>query len=748
MEHTLPSHTYGISLVVPTLNEAENISLLLARIDTALRGVAAYEVIIIDDHSKDDIETIVTKLSAIYPVQFHTKKGKRGKAYSLLEGFSHGSYDVVGFIDADLQYPPEALVTMLEKISHGFDVVVASRATDDISFVRRTFSKTFAYVFGFLLHGLSYDIQSGCKIFRREVLRRFRISPRPWTFDLEFLLKSRHAGYKIASVPIHFNKRNAGKTKVKLLSTTIEIGMSAIAMKLKNFAPIPFLPERAAKEGKGFHHKGQKFVHHSNLLVHDMAFSRLSGYQNLLLTVFLAFLFFAIIINWYITLLISLILLTSLYFLDIFFNFFLIFHSFKTYPEITISHDELKEVRDTDWPTYTIFCPLYKEWHVVPQFVTAMSRLDYPKDKLQVMLLLEEDDHETQEKITTFDLPKYFTVVVVPDSQPKTKPKACNYGLKTATGEYSVIYDAEDVPDPDQLKKAVLAFRKSDEKVACMQAKLNFYNSHHNLLTRLFTAEYTLWFDLILTGLQSIQAPIPLGGTSNHFRTASLHELGGWDAFNVTEDCDLGMRLVKQGYKTAIFDSTTMEEANSAFFNWFGQRSRWIKGYIQSYFVHMRNPSLFRRNFKNPDLFTFQLIVGGKVLSMLVNPLLWIMTIAYFGFRSTFGTFIESLFPGPLLYVGVFSAVVGNFLYIYYYMIGSAKKGHFDLIIYGLFIPVYWLMMSVATLIASYKIIVDPHYWFKTQHGLHLKSEGANTQAEAVVGQNLVDHKLTNLAFS
>src|SRR5581483_11735953 len=160
------------------------------------------------------------------------------------------------------------------------------------------------------------------------------------------------------------------------------------------------------------------------------------------------------------------------------------------------------------------------------------------------------------------NLPNYFKIIVVPDSSPKTKPKACNYGLQFATGEYSVIYDAEDVPDPLQLKKAIVAFAKSAKNVICIQAKLNFYNPHQNILTRVFTAEYSLWFDLVLTGLQSIEAPIPLGGTSNHFKTQILKKIKGWDAFNVTEDCDLGLRLFKNGFSTAIMDSTTLEEAN------------------------------------------------------------------------------------------------------------------------------------------------------------------------------------------
>ena len=311
--------------------------------------------------------------------------------------------------------------------------------------------------------------------------------------------------------------------------------------------------------------------------------------------------------------------MTFMYFVDLCFSAYLIYRSFSKNPEIQISDRELASLKDSSLPMYTIFCPLYKEWQVVPQFVAAMEKMDYPKDKLQVMFLLEEDDQETVQKISEQKLPKHFQIVVVPHSKPKTKPKAMNYGLKFATGEIIAIYDAEDKPESTQLKKAVLAFEKSGPKTFCVQAKLNFYNPNQNLLTRLFTAEYSLWFDLVLPGLQSLRAPIPLGGTSNHFHARDIRKLHGWDAFNVTEDCDLGMRLAKRGYKTAIVDSTTYEEANSDWLNWFRQRSRWIKGYIQTYFVHMRRPKDFLETGRPFNLFAFQIIVGGKILSMFIN---------------------------------------------------------------------------------------------------------------------------------
>jgi cellulose synthase/poly-beta-1,6-N-acetylglucosamine synthase-like glycosyltransferase len=226
----------------------------------------------------------------------------------------------------------------------------------------------------------------------------------------------------------------------------------------------------------------------------------------------------------------------------------------------------------------------------------------------------------------------------------------------------------------------------------------------------------------MLTGMQQINAPIPLGGTSNHFKTSALLELGGWDAFNVTEDADLGIRLVKQGYKTQILDSTTLEEANSNLKNWFWQRSRWIKGYIQTYLVHTRDLKAFRTEKKwNLNAVKFQLIIGGKVLSMLINPIMWLLTISYFALRPIVGPTIQSLFPMTVLYIGVVSLIFGNFLYMYYYMVGCARRQHYGLIKYALFIPLYWLAMSAAAYYGLIEFMYKPHHWRKTKHGLHLE---------------------------
>jgi cellulose synthase/poly-beta-1,6-N-acetylglucosamine synthase-like glycosyltransferase len=468
--------------------------------------------------------------------------------------------------------------------------------------------------------------------------------------------------------------------------------------------------------------RGKKYITHSTLEHTDSALKVISLIH---MFVFLIILLFAILLSLkfgFLTLLVIIIcFLTLLYFSDLLFNLFLVGESFKKTPEIKIEDNEL-EKSSNFWPTYTVFCPLYKEASVLPQFIKAIKQLDYPKNKLQVILLFEEDDAATIQLANSLDLPDYFEIVVVPDSNPRTKPKAVNFGLSIARGEYVVIFDAEDIPDKKQLKKAVIAFREyiSDD-VACIQAKLNFYNPRQNLLTMFFTAEYSLWFDLILTGLQSINAPIPLGGTSNHFRLKTLMDLKGWDPFNVTEDCDLGIRIWKKGMSTAILDSTTWEEANSNLKNWFRQRSRWIKGYIQTFLVHYRKPvTLFKEN-RNIHIFSLNLIIVGKIISIFINPLMWFITIIYFFGRVYFGSTIESLFPSQIYYIAVISLVFGNFLYVYYMLLGLAKRGYYDLVLIFPLIPLYWLMISVAAWISLHQLIFKPHYWEKTNHGLHLK---------------------------
>jgi len=412
---------------------------------------------------------------------------------------------------------------------------------------------------------------------------------------------------------------------------------------------------------------------------------------------------------------------TILYFVSLLINLSLATRVFRNPPEEHINDDVVKALKDAEWPEYTILCPLYKEAQVVPQFVKAMSALDYTAEKLQILFLTEEDDSATRNAIRALALPSHFKIIVVPDGKPRTKPRACNYGLMLANGQYVVIYDAEDIPDPLQLKKAVLSFANHGSDVVCVQAKLNFYNIRQNLLTRWFTAEYSTWFDMILPGLQLANFSLPLGGTSNHFRTASLRALGGWDAYNVTEDCDLGLRLKRYRMNTVILDSTTLEEANPQVKNWIRQRSRWIKGYMQTYLVHMRHPVEDFRKGRLYDLFSFQFVIGSGMAVLILNPLMWILLGLYVIFGQEVVNVYHVLFPGPILYLGVICLLFGNFFYIYLNLISCMKRKQYHLLPWILFIPGYWFLMSISAFYALFELMVKPHYWQKTVHGLHLK---------------------------
>lgn len=432
--------------------------------------------------------------------------------------------------------------------------------------------------------------------------------------------------------------------------------------------------------------------------------------------------------------------ITVFYLSDLVLNFWLCIRTLGHPSEKSIDDAIVLALADAEWPRYTVLCPLYREAAVVPQFVKAMQALDYPTEKLQILFLTEEDDVETRRAIQSMNLPHHFRIVTVPEGEPRTKPRACNYGLLETTGDYVVIYDAEDIPDPLQLKKAVLTFANHGSDLGCVQAKLNFYNPEQNMLTRWFTAEYSAWFDLILPGLEWAGFPLPLGGTSNHFRTEMLHTLGAWDPFNVTEDCDLGLRLARYHLKTVVMDSTTYEEANSWAKNWMRQRSRWIKGYMMTYLVHMRQPLQYLRRGGLREFFALQLVVGGKTAVLFVNPIMWTLLLVYLLFHIFVGAAYSAVFPIPVLYMGSLCLVFGNFFYTYIHIIGCMKRGQYRLMKWALLMPIYWAMGSVAAMIGLYQLIYKPHYWEKTQHGLHLRTTSSSLShpAEIPVGDELV----------
>jgi cellulose synthase/poly-beta-1,6-N-acetylglucosamine synthase-like glycosyltransferase len=384
--------------------------------------------------------------------------------------------------------------------------------------------------------------------------------------------------------------------------------------------------------------------------------------------------------------------------------------------ELSPLFTEYAYISEERLPIYTVLLPVYKETEVISQLIEAIRKLEYPFSKLDVKLLVEENDHKMRHFLAETTLPSFFELIIIPDGKPKTKARACNVGLARARGEFTVIYDAEDIPEPDQLRKSVAAFRAiGDESVVCLQAKLNYYNQTQNILTRWFTVEYSQWFDLYLPGLDRFQVPIPLGGTSNHFRTHILKELGGWDAWNVTEDCDLGMRISSQGYRTRILDSTTWEEANSLLGNWLRQRSRWVKGYIQTYCVFLRHPFLLAKKLGLRNLISFHLTIGGQFFTLLLNPFYWFATIGWLWFR-----FLSMGWKGYWVGIDLLTWILftGNLFFVAIGIAGCLKRRFFHLLPAACISPFYWILMSMGAWKGFCQLFHKPHYWEKTQHGL------------------------------
>lgn len=378
-------------------------------------------------------------------------------------------------------------------------------------------------------------------------------------------------------------------------------------------------------------------------------------------------------------------------------------------------HRQEARVMSSAFPTYSVLVPLYRESTVLSALLHALQSLDYPAGKLEIFLVLEEDDFTTRQTLRRHNLPAHFRIVDVPAFGPRTKPKALCYALAYAKGTLCVVYDAEDQPEPDQLLRAARQFRTEPPSVACLQARLNYYNARENWLTRLFAIDYCLWFDYLLPGLERLRAPIPLGGTSNHFRTAALLAAGAWDPFNVTEDADLGLRLARFGLQVRTLDSTTYEEAPRHVSTWLKQRTRWLKGYMQTYLVHMREPVRLAKETGWTGLATCHLFLLATIVAGLLNPVLWIVFVVWISTD-------HGLFSGNagiiLLALSSASLLLGNALIVYLSLIAPLRRGWLDLVPWALASPLYWLLISVAAWLALAQLLSAPFLWVKTPHGL------------------------------
>ncbi len=381
--------------------------------------------------------------------------------------------------------------------------------------------------------------------------------------------------------------------------------------------------------------------------------------------------------------------------------------------------DFVMPVPDQDLPVYTILIPLRDEANMVPQLVGAMGRLNYPIEKLDIKFVVESRSQTTIDAVKNYLSDSRFELIIVPDQEPRTKPKALNYALPLARGSFIVVYDAEDIPEPNQLRDAVAHFYQQPG-LDCLQAELVIDNCDENWLSALFSAEYGGLFGLILPALSRWKLPLPLGGTSNHFRLQSLLEVGGWDAFNVTEDADLGIRLSRLRYNTGTFTSRTYEEAPISLKDWLAQRTRWMKGWMQTFIVHNRHPIAFLRDIGWRNFLIFQAFVGGMIISAPLHSVFAVVLSVRIVFGVTNGLVpndIWSFIQLGILVVGYSSAAIVSTL-------GLKRIGMSHLAPYLLLLPFYWVLNSIAAVIAIIELFTRPYYWAKTQHGLTRQARG------------------------
>jgi len=372
---------------------------------------------------------------------------------------------------------------------------------------------------------------------------------------------------------------------------------------------------------------------------------------------------------------------------------------------------------DAALPVYTVLVPLYKEARQVPRLVEGLCRLDYPAHKLDIKMIAEADDTETVAALRRADLPAHFETLVVPDAEPKTKPKALCYALEFARGSLVTIYDAEDLPEPDQLRRAATQLADAPKDVACIQARLAWYNWRETWITREMAIEYASLFDVFLPVLARFRLPLPLGGTSNHFRASALRAVGAWDAYNVTEDADLGLRLARVGYRSDVLDSTTWEEAPLKFMPWLRQRTRWIKGWIQTYLVHMRNPARLFADLGLRRFIAVQAVFGGIVVSAFAHPIFT----GIIAWQIATGRFFDAgagWIYWTLIWLGIFNLALG-YLAGFGIAIAALRQRPLKWLVPELaLLPFYWLMMSIAGIRALWQMARDPFHWEKTEHGV------------------------------
>lgn len=396
---------------------------------------------------------------------------------------------------------------------------------------------------------------------------------------------------------------------------------------------------------------------------------------------------------------------------------------------VTVSPVSIPEVPDAEtWPRYTVVAALYDEAAVIEQLVRRLARIDYPVDRLDGWLVLEEDDHATLAVARTLELPPWLRILIVSRGVPATKPRALNHALAVAQGEFLVVYDAEDEPHPGQIKEAASRFACSSPLLACLQAPLRIRarpGSRSPFLDRQFAAEYAALFEVVLPAMTRLGLPFPLGGTSNHLRVSALHQVGGWDDWNVTEDADLGFRLARAGWRSGVVSRPTHETPPGTLQHWLPQRTRWLKGYLQTLAVHSRDwRGMGWRGWTG---------LHGMISVTLAASAIHAMTVAMIANILLIAALSRQAPHAPML--GLSVLVLGSAAAWLTAAVGARRAGLEYRLRDMAAAPAYWSLLTLAFAHALVRLVLEPHRWDKTAHTPELSPapEASQTPASASV---------------
>lgn len=370
-------------------------------------------------------------------------------------------------------------------------------------------------------------------------------------------------------------------------------------------------------------------------------------------------------------------------------------------------------------PVVSLLVPLLREDRIAGRLLRRLARIKYPRALLDICLVVEEADRVTRDCLAATALPPHVRVIVVPAGSVKTKPRALNYALDHCRGSIVGVYDAEDAPDPDQIALVVARFADSPPEVACLQGRLSFYNAHDTWLTRCFTIDYAIWFSMILPGIARLGMAVPLGGTTLFFRREVLDRLGRWDAFNVTEDADLGLRLARAGFRTELIDTTTREEATRNFWPWVRQRSRWLKGYAMTYITHMRHPMRLWRDLGAVGFVGVQVMFLASLLQALTAPVLWSWWLVAAGLPHPLAPVLGMW--GLVAVTGLL--VLSEAVNITLAAVALNRTGRRGLWPWVLTMNFYYMLTTLAAAKALAELLYRPFFWDKTDHGMTEDSE-------------------------